>query len=140
MYVNTSARNNITYAMPWSIVDPLLVGGTAGPSACACTAGNSAPIKQTNKTANCIIVLVISTSFPQTRVHCFAQEGASVTIPPSLLPLLCRLSFTRNQKHAFNIRRPAMKTCHSYGSRSQKQEKNPHKERGGLNSFIKKTP
>jgi len=83
--------------MPWSIVDPLLVRGTAGPSACACTAGNSAPIKQTNKTANCIIVLVISTSFPQTRVHCFAQEGASVTIPTSLLPF-CDASLPQETK------------------------------------------
>jgi hypothetical protein len=31
-----------------------------------------------------------------------------------------------------------MKTCHSYGSRSHKQEKIPHKERGGLKNKNKK--
>jgi hypothetical protein len=64
MYVNTSAMNNMTYAMPWSMVDPWLIGGTAGACACACTAaGNRTPIRQTNKTtktANRTIVPVIS--------------------------------------------------------------------------------
>lgn len=64
MYVNTSAMNNMTYAMPWSMVEPWLIGGTAGACACACTAaGNRPPIRQTNKTtktANRTIVPVIS--------------------------------------------------------------------------------
>jgi hypothetical protein len=92
MYVNTSAMNNMTYAMPWSMVDPWLIGGTAGACACACTAaGNRPPIRQTNKTAktaNRTIVPVIS-SPPASRKLVVSSLGFDWSTKKSGQPSHC---------------------------------------------------
>lgn len=96
MYVNTSAMNNMTYAMPWSMVDPWLIGGTAGACACAYTAaGNRAPIRQTNKTtktANRTIVPVIS-SPPASRKLVVSSPGLDWTRKKSGQPSHCCRTF-----------------------------------------------
>ncbi len=96
MYVNTSAMNNMIYAMPWSMVDPWLIGGTAGACACACTAaGNRAPIRQTTKTtktANRTIVPVIS-SPPASRKLVVSSLGLDWSRKKSGQPSHCCRTF-----------------------------------------------